>query len=529
VRPLSLADRVRDPGFTPGVRDVDALVDLLEKDELEKHVDRALGRVGAPAFPVLEARFATSRPPLRGRIVRAIGKLSASERSVAFLLAALDDTDAKTRRNAVVALGHAHALAAHAVESALIAAWTTDPRPEMRRSIASSLGKIGSLASLPLLEEARGSADPELVRIAERSLLMVKRTRSREGRGSIAPERSPERPVQVLLLSRRGLEGLVAEELAAVPEASEVRVAAPGKVRAALAGPMSALLRSRIALEFRFPLSTEWVKDGEGVAEAVARAATGQAARSIFSTWTAGGARYRIAWAEGGHKRATTWEAARLIAKGDAELVNDPTASLWELVVQVEGRFVDVAIAPRALHDTRFAWRMQDVPAASHPTIAAALARVAGARPDDIVWDPFVGAGAELVERALLGPYRSLEGSDLDTRALASARSNLDAAHLGARLDRADALAHRPSGVTLVITNPPMGRRASRVPELMGDLDRFVQHVAGLLERGGRLVWLAPWPERTRSVAEAAGLRLEWDRVVDMGGFDAEMQRWIKA
>ncbi len=226
------------------------------------------------------------------------------------------------------------------------------------------------------------------------------------------------------------------------------------------------------------------------------------------------------------------WDTARLIAERDPELVNDPTSSLWELVVETERRFVDVAIAPRALEDPRFAWRLEDVPAASHPTIAAALARVAGVRPDDIVWDPFVGAGAELVERALLGPYRSLEGTDTDAPALAHARRNLDAAHVsGARLQRVDALVHRPgsgSAVSLVITNPPMGRRASRVPGLMDDLDRFVEHVSTLLAPGGRLVWLAPWPDRTRRVAEDAGLKLDWARSVDMGGFDAEMQRWTK-
>jgi hypothetical protein len=30
-------------------------------------------------------------------------------------------------------------------------------------------------------------------------------------------------------------------------------------------------------------------------------------------------------------------------------------------------------------------------------------------------------------------------------------------------------------------------------------------------------------------VAQRAGLALDWARVVDMGGFDAEMQRWIKS
>jgi 23S rRNA G2445 N2-methylase RlmL len=281
-------------------------------------------------------------------------------------------------------------------------------------------------------------------------------------------------------------------------------------------------------LGVRFPLATEWVSEDEGPADAVARAATGETAQAIFRTWTVGSVRYRIAWAEGGHRRAATWDAARRIADRDAELVNDPTESLWELDVDTQRRFVDVALAPRGLEDPRFAWRLADVPAASHPTVAAALARVAEARPDDVVWDPFVGAGAELVERALLGPYRSLEGSDVDMRALGHARRNLEGAKIEARLHHADALSIRPRGVTLVITNPPMGRRATRVRGLMEDLDRFVQHVASLLVPGGRLVWIAPWPDRTRRVAAETGLRLDGARTIDMGGFEAEMQRWSK-
>jgi 23S rRNA G2445 N2-methylase RlmL len=524
----SLAERVRDPGFTPRVRDVDALVDLLGNDETVKLVERAIARTGVAALPTLEGRFSASTAPTRARIVRAIGKLGDTEPAVAFLLGALHDGDPKARRNAAIALGHARALG---VEEALVAMWTEDPRPEMRRSIAASLGKVGTSESLPVLREARHADDAELARIAERSLMMVERTQSRGARGRIDAERAPEGPVEVLLVSRRGLEDLVADELAGAPGVSKVRVAGPGRVRAALQGPMTSLFQSRIALGFRFPLATEWVSDGEGPADAVARAATGEAARAIFKTWTVGAPRYRIAWAEGGHRRSATWEAARLVAQRHPELVNDPTSSLWELVIETERRFVEVAIAPRAVEDPRFSWRVEDVPAASHPTVAAALARVAGVRADDVVWDPFVGTGSELVERSLLGPYASLEGTDVDTQALAYARRNLDTAQVTARLERADALEHRPasgSPVTLVITNPPMGRRASRVHGLMEELDRFVQHVAGVLAPGGRLVWLAPWPERTREVAGAAGLQLDWARTVDMGGFDAEMQRWIK-
>jgi 23S rRNA G2445 N2-methylase RlmL len=185
-------------------------------------------------------------------------------------------------------------------------------------------------------------------------------------------------------------------------------------------------------------------------------------------------------------------------------------------------------IEPRAVVDPRFSWRHGDVPAASHPTIAAALARVAGVRDDDVVWDPFAGSGAELVERALLGPYRALVGGDVDPRALDAARANLAAAGLTAHLEQRDVLAPAPEGVTLVITNPPMGRRAARSPGLDALLDRFVAHAAAALPARGRLVWLAPWPKRSRAAAAAAGLVLDGSRMVDMGGFEAELQRWVK-
>jgi tRNA G10 N-methylase Trm11 len=207
-------------------------------------------------------------------------------------------------------------------------------------------------------------------------------------------------------------------------------------------------------------------------------------------------------------------------------LINDPTHSLWELHIATARRFVDIAISARGLDDPRFPWRRRDVPAASHPTLAAALARVAGVQPNDVVWDPFLGSGGELIERALAGPFAKMQGSDVDSRALAAARENLDAAGLTAIIDQKDALQHAPEGVTLILTNPPMGRRASRVPHLAQMLDRFVAHAASVLVAGGRLVWVAPWPERSRAAATRAGMTLDWARVVDMGGFDAEIQRW---
>jgi 23S rRNA G2445 N2-methylase RlmL len=523
---LALAKAIADPGFTPRVRDVGALIDLLADDCHAKHAERALARVGQAALDALEARLPDARPPLRARLVRTIGRFAGQERARALLLGLLEDADAKTRRNAAIALGHAPA---EGVEQALLDAWKRDDRPEMRRSIAASLGKVGTARSLPMLrDEALRTTDAEMARIAARAVLMLERTASRPERGHLDAARPPASEVPVVAVARRGLEGIVADELGRTVGVQGARVAGDGLVRASLVGPMQAMFASRAMLSFRFPLPAEWVPEGGTVEDAIARAVTSDASRALLATWTVGAPRYRVAWAQGGHQRARTWSLVRAIARRAPELVNDPTASLWEVVVEGGTRSVEVALAPRALDDPRFFWRKSSVPAASHPTIAAALARVAGVRDDDVVWDPFVGSGAELIERALLGPCRALLGSDVDVRALDAARENLAAAGVAARIELADALTHAPAGVTLVLTNPPMGRRASRAAGLAVALDRFVAHAASVLVPGGRLVWVAPWPKGARAAGARAGLTLESARIVDMGGFDAEMQRWIR-
>ncbi len=567
---IPLNQAVLDPGYTPRARDLDALVDLLAEDALVKPVERALarigeaaaaaasGRAGGPSDPggqagaaaaenvarALQRRFEGATPPLRARVLRALGRYAGDPQVQALLVTALRDEDPKTRRNAAMALGQAGQVgqaghagpvgeASIAAETALLAAWQSDPRVEMRRTIAASLGKVGGPRSAALLAEASQAEDAELARIAGKSSLMVGRTVTRPDRGHVDGERPPAQPLTVDVLSREGLEELLAQELLDVAALQDVHVIAPGRVRARLSGPLSALFAARTMLAFAFPLPTEWTPDDATLEDVVARAVTSDAARTAFDAFTRGAVRYRLAWGDGGHRRATTWRLAQVIAEraraAGFELVNDPTASLWEVLVTEDRRFVDVSLAPRGLPDPRFTYRLGDVPAASHPTIAAALARVAGARDGDVVWDPFVGSGSELVERARLGPYRSLHGSDLDPRALAVARKNLDAAGLpAATLEAGDAMTQRPPGVTLVITNPPMGRRLARTRGLADTLDAFVAHVATVLPVGGRMAWVTSWGARGRAAAERAGMALEWARSIDMGGFDAEMQRFAR-
>jgi tRNA G10 N-methylase Trm11 len=212
------------------------------------------------------------------------------------------------------------------------------------------------------------------------------------------------------------------------------------------------------------------------------------------------------------------------LRKRTRDLVNDSHDARWTLRASPDG-CGELHLVPRFDQDPRFAYRRADVPAASHPTIAAALARLAGVQADEVVWDPFVGSGLELVERARLGPVRELWGSDIDPRALSAARLNLDAAGLSfARLVEGSALTFAPSAPSLIVTNPPMGRRVARDGTVGDLLEGFLEHAARVLRPSGRLVWLSPLGERTRTVARRLGLQVVTGPSVDMGGFVAEVQ-----
>jgi 23S rRNA G2445 N2-methylase RlmL len=181
---------------------------------------------------------------------------------------------------------------------------------------------------------------------------------------------------------------------------------------------------------------------------------------------------------------------------------------------------------PRRLDDPRFAYRVADVPAASHPSVAAALAWTGDPRPGDRVWDPFCGSGVELIERARRGPLRSLLGTDLDSGALAAARANLGAAGVSAELGIADARdrAGPPGSIDLILTNPPLGSRMRLDAAAL--LVAALPNLARSLAPGGRLVWITPAPRRTTPVAEQLGLVRRRNHAVDLGGVRGQLERW---
>jgi predicted RNA methylase len=522
----ALVRAISDPGYTPKRRDAKELLTLFdEKDEsIAQLAERALLRVDK-LDDAATAAFSSASPRARGRICRLLAKHGAAPRLAGWLADVLaKDEDAGVRKRAARALGQAKS---EETEAALLDAWQHEQDLPALRAIAESLGKIGSAESSRMLS-AKTIDDPELARIVERARLMIDRTDIRAtSQQSIDPKRAPSRLLATRFRCRAGLAPIVASEL---DKSFSPRIVSPGAVEATLAQPLGACFASRCAMDFGFVVEPELVT-GEDVNAAVVRALV--KARRIFSELESAPHRFRLSFTGGGHRRGAIWKIAEQIRKASPELVNDPTESNWEVVVRERASAgktsVELLLIPTGLQDSRFDYRVKDVPAASHPTIAAALARIGGVREDDVVWDPFVGSGSELIERAKLGKFSKLIGSDIDDKALDAARENAKAADVAIDLVNGDALKFSPENVSLVISNPPLGRRLNRDGDLRLLFDRFLSHAASLLTENGRIVWISPLAERTSEQAKKLGLDQERGIDIDMGGFSGQIQLFSRS
>lgn len=519
---FDLAAQLARPSFTPGVRDAAALVDLVVAgaDPAATRAAAALARLGAAGRAAIEAALGAGEAGeddgARARLVAALGLLARAGDGAAraALIARTADPAPRVRKAVAVALGK---LGGDDALRAVIARWDAgDAAPEERRALAEALGKLGGGDALARLRTLDPGGDAELARRRDRAVLMVERTAGRGVASRIRDDVAPPSPVPVRLGCRPGLGPLLGEELAALRVPA--RPAGDRGVELELAGPLAELFASRLWATLAVPFA---LAAGDDLAAAIVQTLASPAVLGVLRSWTQGAIRWRLGFAHG-HRRAVVWRVAQGVTARVPDLINDPTATTWDVVVDDGAR--TLALVPRRLDDPRFAYRVADVPAASHPTVAAALAWLADARPDDRVWDPFCGSGVELVERARRGPLRSLAGTDLDARALAAARANLAAAGVTADLAAADARSHAPGPVDLIITNPPLGSRVALDAAAL--LCAALPNLARALAPHGRLVWITPAARRTTAIAEQLGLVCRRRLAVDLGGVRGQLERW---
>jgi SAM-dependent methyltransferase len=523
--PQTLLERCADPGWTPGARDVAALLDAWER-EPDRAIVRALARGDEGVARRLLAGLRDASGAQRAARLAALGRLSQRipvPQLPGVLRDALADGDPRVVREAARAIAKLADQAGAGCEGPLLTVAATAAIPE-RKVAVDALGRIGGEATLAALRAERWP-DEDLARRAGEAIALLERRTARARPARIDPERPLPAPMTIVLRCRAGLAGIVAQQVAhaladAIAAAPRITARDPATVTLRWAGPLRPLHRVRSALDvaIEHPLAR-----GRELEDRIVDTLLDPTLLGAIAAWTEGTARFRLAFGGGGHRRALVWSIARRLGELAAPLVNDTRDVGWTIEVDEAGRG-RVACRPHGADD-RFAWRVAEIPAASHPTLAAALAFAARPQAGEVVWDPFCGSGLELVECARLAPDLQLLGTDTDPAALDAARRNLAAAGIVAGLAHADALAHTPSPFpSLIVTNPPMGRRLARDGSLRRTLASFVAHAARVLAPGGRIVLLTPSPRVTLDAARDAGLDVRDDGPVDMGGFPAHLQ-----
>lgn len=431
----------------------------------------------------------------------------------------LRDGSEKVRRYAMAALPKIGS--GREAEADLLGLLESTPTDREKKFVARSLDKVGGEATLQALGQATGP----LARTEQK----VRASVARQFQAStIRLDRrlAESAGITIHLRGRCGLEGFVEEE-AARQKSFRITGVRPGLVSIVATAPLSLedLLQMRC-------FGTLGVVLGEAGtrADSLAACITSPLAQSLLNGWTDGAVRYRLEFIGRGHQRGLVREVAERAYALCPEILNDSRSAPWSVDVHLDGSRT-VELRPRFSPDPRFSYRQQDVPAASHPPLAACMARLAGPCSNGILWDPFCGSGLELIERARLGGIREVIGSDRSQEAIAIAETNYAAANAGptARFfccdfrdfPRISGIA--PGTLDQIISNPPLGRRVP-IPNLPGLIRDLLAVSNSLLRPGGSLVFANPVPVSS----PFASLRRQSAYTVDFGGFDCRLEHYKK-
>jgi len=376
----------------------------------------------------------------------------------------------------------------------------------------------------------------------------------RQVREKRAPRPAPQAlhfgPNQYIAQTQPGFEAIATSEiLSRAPHASEVgqRIVPERCGMAIFCAPHpEALVRLRCAEDIFALVGYRAGPDPEAVTQDRIRAAAreaplveaGIAARVRFDPKARSGRRlrYRVVARQAGEHEFRRVDLQHAVERGIGERTdhtwrlddNDADVEFWATMFESE-LLLAVRLSSEAMRHRDY--KVAHRPASLRPAAAAALGWLAGADDNDIVLDPFCGAGTILIERANLGRYAELIGSDRDAEAISAARINVGPRYKPIRLEGWDARA-LPLGdasVTKIITNLPWGIRYGSHGENRKLYPEWIAEFNRVLAPGGRMVLLSAEWELMRALSARRRLRVEKARQVAILGARASIFICAKA
>ena len=439
-----------------------------------------------------------------------------------WLLSLLSDPSEKVRRYAMAALPKIGA--GRTEERQLLSLLSKTTAEREKKFLGKALEKIGGSATLDLIRQ-KGISLPLL------NEQRAKANLARQQKPTSIRRTTPVSDFSLLRLHlrcRTGLEPILSDEIKAQGKLFRVMEIRPGLLTLAptAAFRLDDLFSLRCFSTASFLLGT--LPPSASVVEPLASLIASPLSRSLLQTLTDGPIRYRLEFIAKGHQKGAVLQIAQRAYALCPDLLNDSREAPWAIEIHpaLTGDFVE--LRPRISPDPRFPYRQQDVPAASHPPLAAAMARLAGPFPDEVAWDPFCGSALELIERVRLTGVRRILGTDLSPDAIQAARANWQAARFpGVSADfvlrdfrQFEKIPnYGPASISLIITNPPLGKRVP-IPNLRTLFEELFTVASLALRPGGRMVWINP----LKLKPPASSLRLEFQQTVDLGGFRCRLE-----
>jgi 23S rRNA G2445 N2-methylase RlmL len=255
------------------------------------------------------------------------------------------------------------------------------------------------------------------------------------------------------------------------------------------------------------------------------------AAKVSFQPASRGGRRlrFRVIARQVGEHEFRRVDVKRAVELGIEER-RDHTWRLDETAADVEfwtTQIEDELLVAVRLSDERMRHRDYKIahrPGSLRPSVAAAMAWLSETRDDDILLDPFCGVGTVLIERAHMGRYRNLIGSDRDSAAIRAARENIGPRYKPIEVHEdwdAGALPLADASVTKIVTNLPWGiKHGSHATNrrLYGD---WIAELNRVLRQNGKMVLLTAEWRLMRELIDRGQLAVEKMFRVSVLGFSA--------
>ncbi len=499
--------------------------------ELRTHSWESLWGHEVPSFDAGTPEYRRERVGLvRAMGVVALKKTTLEQKALTkqWLMGLLQDPEEKVRRYAMAALPK---LGGNEESERALLSLLDDARDEREiKYLSRSLDKVGGSATLKKLESlGEGSVVPPQTEHKVKAQL----AREEQPRAiRLDAKLSRFRGLRIHLRTRRGMEQFVREELFAHPRLKDrfkLLKVSPGCIAITTQATftLNDIYQLRTFGSIHFVLGVVPKAKDIDVA-AFAEVIASPLCQRLCKELTVGQARYRLEFIRTKVPRSKTQVIANAAYAQCKDLLNDPRQSPWAIDVYPEKVGHSVELSPRVLPDPRFAYRVDDVPASTHPPLAAAMAQVATPIDGDLAWDPFCGSAQELIECTRLAKLEQVIASDIDAQAIEVAAQNFEQAGVNpdvVTLENCDFREHSvPAGsVSLIICNPPLGRRV-RVADMKELFTEIFKLASNRLKPDGRFVLLNP----LKSDSVTTSLTLESSQKVDVGGFDCRLEKWVK-